>query len=97
MATLENIGKARATGLVMAAALGVEPSYEHHDNYIRLYYPPESLPSVRAKIDEMITGPAGDVRIDFGPMLTPFAVRKVLPIAAGLLIGGILLGRMTKQ
>ena len=97
MATLESIGKAKATGLILSTVLGVEPKYEYHDNYVRVYYPSTDLPAVRAKVNEIATGPAGDVRIDWLPLTTPIAIKTVLPVAVGLIAAGFLIGRLSAK
>lgn len=93
MASIDVIGKAQAAGLIMKQVLGTEPSYEYRDNYVRVYYPPDALRQVRSKLQEIATAPAGDMRIDWAPIVTPYAIKKVLPIAAGILFLGIMIGK----
>lgn len=93
MATGESIAKAKAAGLILQQILGVEPSYDTRENYVRLYYQPDALVQAQSAVRSMATGPDADLRIDWLPIVTPYALGKVIPIAFGLVALGYILGK----
>lgn len=96
MAAVQSIAKAKATGLVLKNVFGIEPQYQYLEDHVRVYFKPEDLPTVHAKINELfVKGKTpSDVRIDYLPVISPIAIKKVLPIAIGTLVTGYLLGKL---
>ena len=94
MADIRSIAKARALGLAIQQITGVEPSYENAADHVRIYFQPDRLQAVQSKLQEMSESSPGDVRVDWFPIVAPTAIKKGLPIAAGLLIAGYLLGKL---
>lgn len=93
MASVDVIGKAQIAGGILQQIVGVEPAYDYRENYVRVYYPPDSLRVAQANLAALATSPPGDLRIEWAPVITPYVIKKVLPIAAGLLIAGFMIGR----
>lgn len=96
MADVTTIAKAQVTGAALQKIFGEEPSYQYADDHVRVYFEPDRLKNVQARIQTMAASGPSDVRIDWVPMVTPFALKKGAPVVAGLIIAGILIGRMTK-
>lgn len=94
MADVKSIAKARAIGLAIQQVTGVEPSYEHAADHVRIYFQPDRLKAAQSKLREWSKSSPGDIRVDWFPVITPMAIEKGLPIAAGLLLAGYLLGRL---
>jgi len=96
MATIQNIAKAKTTGLILKNLLGVEPEYQYYNDHVRLWYPKESLPAVHEKINTIAVNSEkpSDVRIDLVPMFAPIGIKKVLPYALGAVAVGYVLGKM---
>lgn len=96
MASIQTIGKARATGLILKNLLGIEPEYQYFDDYVRLYYTKDNLPKVQDRINQIAINSSkpGDVRIDFVPIVAPAAIKKVAPYAIGAIVAGYILGKM---
>jgi len=96
MANVTTIAKAQVAGAALNQVFGEQPAYDYQSDYVRVYYEPDRLKQVQSRIEQMaISGPS-DVRIDWLPMVTPFALKKATPYIIGLVAVGILLGRMSK-
>lgn len=96
MATALTAGKAKVAGLALQQVFGEEPQYYYADDHVRLYYDADKLKQVQQKIEMMATSGPSDVRIDWLPMITPLALKKAVPIIGGIVLVGIIIGRMTK-
>lgn len=94
MASLETIGKAQVMGAALQKITGVEPSYIYEDNFVRIYFQPDRLKAVQAKISEMASSGPSDVRIDWLPIATPLLIKKAAPVAIGLLVAGYIFGKL---
>lgn len=94
MATIQNIAKAKGTGLLLEQLFGVEPSYQSFPEYVRVYYQPDRLKEVQKRVETMSRSAPGGVRLDWFPVITPFAVKKAAPYIVGLLVVGYLLGKL---
>jgi len=98
MATVESIAKAEAVGYAINQAFGVTPSYDYQQNRVRIYFDSVNLPVMRKKVEEMVSpqpgAREGDVIVDFVPAVYPTVIKKTLPIAAGLLLAGYLIGKL---
>lgn len=95
MANVESIAKAKAYGFGLEQFFGVKPDYEYYTDHVRIYYQPDRLKQVQAKINAMAAEGPSDVRIDWVPMVTPQVMKTALPYALGLLGIGFLLGKAT--
>lgn len=95
MASIQAITKAKATGLVLKSLFGIEPKYQYFDDYVRIFYSNEDLPTVHAKVNQIAAGSKkpGDIRIEFIPIVAPIAIKKVLPYAIGAIVAGYILGK----
>lgn len=95
MASIQTIGKAKATGLLLKNLLGIEPEYQYFDNYVRLWYPQEDLKRVHERVNQIAVNSSkpGDVRIDFVPIVAPTAIKKIVPFAIGAIVAGYILGK----
>jgi len=94
MATVQTIGKAQLFGAALKQITGVEPSYIYEDNFVRIYFEPDRLKQVQAKLQKMAASGPSDVRIDWFPIVSPIAIKKAAPFAIGLLAAGYLLGKI---
>lgn len=90
------ITRAQVAGLALQKVFGEEPSYEYAPDYVRVYYQPDRLSKVQKKIESMSTAGKSDVRVDWVPMITPLAIKKSVPVVAGIVVVGIFLGRWSK-
>jgi len=94
MATIQNVAKAKGTGLLLEQLFGVEPSYQSFPDYVRVYYQPDRLKRVQERVDAMSKTAPGGVRLDWFPVITPFAVKKAAPYIVGIFVAGYLLGKL---
>lgn len=95
MALVQSIAKAQGTGLLLEQLFGVKPSFEYATDHVRVYYEPDRLKQVQAKIGSMAASGPGDVRVDWFPMVTPLVLKQAAPYAIGAVVIGYLLGKMT--
>jgi len=94
MASIETVGKAKILGAALQKITGVEPSYLYEENFVRIYFQPDRLRQVQAKLSEMATSGPSDVRIDWFPIVSPMLIKKGIPVAVGLLVAGYLFGKL---
>lgn len=95
MASLESVGKAKTVALLLEQAFGVPVTIEYGEKYSRLYYQPDRLLQMQKKVEKMASTAPGDLRIDWLPVIQPYAVKRAAPYVLGVLALGFLLGRMT--
>lgn len=97
MASLSAVTKAEAIGYGIQQVFGATPSYDYSENNVRIYFDADNLPIIRKSIETMVNpkpGAQAEVTIDWLPAITPAASKKVVPIAAALLLAGFLLGKL---
>lgn len=97
MASVQTIAKAQLTGAALEKVFGEVPSYIYEPDHVRVYYEPDRLFRVQEKVKTMATSGPSDVRIDWIPIVTPFAINKGLPYAIGIVAAGFFLGRLSKR
>lgn len=95
MASLEAIGKAQIYGAALKRITGQEPSYLYEDSHVRIYFEPDRLKLVQQQLEKMATSGPGDVRVNWSQIVTPYAIKKALPFAIGILVAGYILGKTT--
>lgn len=95
MASIESIGKSKAYGFALEQFFGEKPSYSYETDHVKIYYTPDKLKRVQARIASMASSGPSDVRISWVPMMTPQIMKSALPYAIGLLVVGYGLGKIT--
>ena len=93
MAEIKTIAKAKAMGVFLERLFGEPVSYLYEDKFVTVYYEPDRLKRVQDKIGQLATKAPGDVRLNWVPMVTPYALKKAVPYAIGLLAVGYLVGK----
>jgi hypothetical protein len=96
VADVSTIAKAQLAGVALNQVFGEQPAYDYQSDYVRVYYEPDRLKQVQSRIEQMAVSGPSDVRIDWLPMVTPFALKKATPYIIGIAAAGFLLGRMFK-
>ncbi len=104
--------KAEGAAAALKAVTGERPvvSYEP-GGYAKLYWDPNQIARLQGKVDQRLTQgvtmalapaqppKAGDLVVDWGPVVNPVLMRKALPAAIGLGLGvlavGFVLGRVS--
>jgi hypothetical protein len=98
MANVVTIAKANATAIAMERVTGVYPELDIQSNYVRLYYPADTLPAAQAKFEKILNDKTpSDVRIDYSPLVTPVLIKKYWFYPVGALLAAFLIGRLTKK
>lgn len=92
-ANLETIGKAKLYAMALNRFLGVMPSLDIQDKYVRVFYPPDKLARAQAGFKVAMEQPPGKVRGDIAPIVTPYFVKKYAPAIAGSLVLGFIAGK----
>lgn len=96
MAAVQSITKAKGTGFLLEQLFGVPVAYDYNPDHVRVYYEPDRLKQVQGKVATMAAGGPGDVRIDWFPMVSPVVMKQAAPYAIGLLVAGIVIGKMLR-
>lgn len=94
MASITSISKAQGIGFALQQITGQEPSYAYEPDYVRVYFEPDRLQLVQKKLEQMASSGPGDVRIDWMPIVLPYAVKKAALPVIGVALAGFILGKM---
>lgn len=87
--------KAQAVSVALEQATGVKPTVQDMGDYIRIYWNEVDRPGIQAKIEELISREEpGTIRVEWMPVVTPVAIKKLLPYAALLVGAGFLIGKL---
>lgn len=97
MASIQSIAKAKALALALQKITGVEPSLSYETDHVLIYYQPDRLKQVQTYVEKIAASgkKPGDVRVNWMPVVTPFAVKKAVPYVLGILAVGYVLGKAT--
>ena len=113
MADLNLQLKAEASSAALKAVTGERPVISYENGYARLYWDSAQIARLQGKVDGRIkqgvtmalapsTPPKkGELIVEWGPVVNPVLVRKAVPallaVSAGVLVAGIVIGRLTKR
>lgn len=87
--------KAEGIAIALEAAVGKKPSVADMGDHIRIYWDKQDYPLIQSKVSKMIQKrDPGNIRIEWIPVVAPIAMKKVLPVAAGLLVVGFIIGKV---
>ncbi len=92
MADPFTIAKAKASAIAMKGFFGVEPELDIQSNYVRVYYPPNTLIKAQKVFNDKMDGPPGNVRVDIKEVVNPYVIKKYGPYILGLFVFGIFIG-----
>lgn len=97
MANITAITKAQALGLAMQKITGIEPSYDYKPDHVLVYWQPDRLKRMQGYVEKLASSgrKPGDVRVNWMPVITPFAIKKAVPYIVGMLAVGYILGKAT--
>lgn len=97
MADIRSIAKAQALGLALKKTTGIEPSYVYETDHVLIYYEPDRLKQMQEYVEKIAASgrKPGDVRVNWMPIITPFAIKKAVPYVVGILAIGYFLGKAT--
>lgn len=92
MASIAVIGKAKLYQAGLNRLLGVMPSLDIKEKHVNVYYPPDRLKTAQKAYKALVESPPGEVRVDVKSIIQPYYVKKLVPILAGSVLAGFLLG-----
>lgn len=93
---LDQIDQGAKTALwsgAIQAVSGEPPIVTEQDGYTNIDFTPGQIKFFRAKLDNWAAGDPGEVRINYKPVLAPWAIKKYWPWAAGAVALGWFLGK----
>lgn len=94
MANLVTSAKVEGVSLALAQILGSTPNTQLYDSYGKISFTPEQTTKLQNMIDSaMVNKGDDDVQIDLIPVVLPILLKKIVPVALGVLIVGYILGR----
>lgn len=95
MANIKLIARAKVSQAAIKQILGIQPKMDIYDDYIELYYTPDTLPAAQTNFISLVErDEPSKIKIRFKPVIKPYAIKKVMPYAIGTLLTGFLLGKM---
>lgn len=87
--------RAKALGYSAAIrlAIGSDPVVKEYPDYIQISFTPDQQKALTSYIESQMKKGPSDVRVDIAPIITPIAMKKVLPFAFLALSGAYMLGK----
>lgn len=92
MADVKDIAKAKLYQVGLKRLIGVSPDLDIQKDYVRVYYAPDKLIKAQEAYKRLIEAPPGKIRVDIKPVIQPYYVKKLVPLLAGSILAGYLLG-----
>jgi len=94
MADIETIGKSKLIQAGLQKLLGIKPTLDIRDKYVRVFYPPDKLKMAQDNFKKVVEKEPGKIRVEIAPIVTPYYVKKFLPHSLTLLGTGYLVGKI---
>lgn len=92
---LVTTAKAQALSIALEQATGERPEVQDMGDHIRVYWNTVDHKSIQSKIEKMISKKEpGEIRVEWLPVVTPIAIKKLLPLALGLVAVGFVVGKL---
>ncbi len=93
MADIISAARALAIRKGVRKLTGAEPEVELKDDHVRIYFAPDELRIAQEWFKTNMNKEPGEVRMEVGPVVTPYFLKKLVPYAIGALAISFLLGR----
>jgi hypothetical protein len=95
MSTIASGTKTAGYALLLQELTGVAPSIDISGPVPRIYYAPQEAWAAGQGLVHALEGPGDQgVKLEIGGIFVPYALKKLAPVALGLLHAGFLLGRL---
>jgi hypothetical protein len=88
-----DFSKSQMYGEALRKIVGVTPSYKKEGGKTVVYYPEDKIPAARKSFNALMESPDGNVKVDFMPVITPYALKTYGVYALGLVALGFLVGK----
>lgn len=92
MASVQAIAKAKLYQAGLSRLIGHKPELDIQKDHVRVYYAPDKLKAAQSAYKRLVEAPPGEVRVDIKSVIQPYYVKKLVPLLAGSIFAGFLLG-----
>ena len=89
--------KTTALGAVIRAYTGENPIVEQHDDYTDIKFTPQQVKILQQTLTDWHQQKPGTVRINTGPVLLPYYLKRYWYYIAGVALAGAVVGMTIKR
>ena len=93
MANIISSARALAIRKGIRKLTGAEPEMDLQEDHVRIYFAPDELRVAQAWFKKNMNKDPGPIRMEVGPVVTPYFLKRYLPYALGALAFAWYLGK----